>query len=81
MLKIDIDNAEVEMELIRQIFADPSISSLIDELYFEHHVNWAGMHRWWSIYPESIVKDARLSDSYNIFTKMRHMGIRAHGWV
>ena len=40
LLKIDIDNTPVEMEFVHRILRDANVSSLIDEMFFEHHVNF-----------------------------------------
>ena len=77
VLKIDIDNSKVEMEFIAQILADDSISSLIDEMYFEHHVGLSPManHGWGGTI------DGDIMQSYQLFTNLRRKGIRAHSWV
>jgi hypothetical protein len=77
VLKIDIDNTPVEEALIQQILASDELLGLIDEFYFEHHVNTKPMHKYWNTdsSPRTLV------DTYRIFTAMRRRGIRAHGWV
>ena len=78
VLKIDIDNDLVESKFIQQILSDSAISDRIDELYFEHHVNYSPMeHNGWGLEP----KLANITQSYEIFTAMRNLGIRAHSWV
>jgi hypothetical protein len=78
VFKIDIDNSEVELELINQILYDPSAYSLIDELYFEHHVSQNPMeYMGWG----KGHKLNNLKESYDIFYKLRSVGIRAHSWV
>jgi len=48
-MKLDIDNTEVELEIVAQIMADPKLTALIDEFYFEYHL-WVefnfGGHQW-----------------------------------
>jgi hypothetical protein len=39
VVKLDIDNTPVEEQFIAQLQASSDLSSLIDEFYFEHHVN------------------------------------------
>jgi hypothetical protein len=39
VLKIDIDNDPVELAIINSFIDDPSVTNLIDEFFFEHHVN------------------------------------------
>ena len=50
---------------------------LIDEFYFEHHVNTQPMNRYWATQgaPQT------LADSYRIFTALRGRGVIAHAWV
>ena len=78
VVKIDIDNDKVELEFIRQILNDIEISSRIDELYFEHHVSGSPMefYGWGRTW-----KNMTLAQSYDIFTQLRNLGIRAHSWV
>ena len=77
VLKLDIDNTPVEEALVNQILDDPQLLGLIDEFYFEYHVNTQPMHHAWLTQnvPET------LADSYRIFTTLRSKGIMAHSWV
>ena len=78
VFKLDIDNEVVELAFIEQIMNDKELSDLIDELYFEHHVSGHPLHK------ESWGKGAKLmnmSQSYELFYKLRKLGIRAHSWV
>ena len=45
VMKIDIDNPDVEAEMIYTILNDRSVSILIDELYYEHHVSHSPMEK------------------------------------
>ena len=74
IIKLDIDNSKLETELIKQILNDTSISSLIDELFFEMHITVNEMKRHWGTPP------GQLQDSYRIFTQLRQLGIRMHSW-
>ncbi|CAF0979628.1 unnamed protein product [Rotaria sordida] len=74
IIKLDIDNSILENELIQQILNDKSISSLIDECFFEMHVTVNEMKRYWG------APQGQLKDSYIIFTKLRQLGIRMHSW-
>lgn len=77
VLKLDIDNTPVEEALVMQIIRDPELLGLIDEFYFEHHVNTQPMNRYWLMQgaPQT------LADSYRIFTALRDRGVIAHAWV
>ena len=39
VVKLDIDNTPIEEQFIAQLRASSDLQSLIDEFYFEHHVN------------------------------------------
>ena len=74
IIKLDIDNSMLETELIKQILNDKSISSLIDELFFEMHITVNEMKPYWGTPP------GQLKDSYKIFIQLRQLGIRMHSW-
>ena len=76
VVKLDIDNTIVESALMAQILSDPALMGLIDELYFEHHVDTPPMYPYWGALPGST-----LADTYAIFTTLRKRGVLAHSWV
>jgi len=76
VLKLDIDATILEECIINKIVSNKAISSLIDALYFEHHVNVTMMQKHWGKDME-----ASLIDSLLLFRKLRDSGIRAHGWM
>ena len=61
---------------IEQLLSDTSISSLVDEFYFEHHVAFLPMQTWWGN-----KVNGTLADSYDIFLRLRQLGVRAHAWI
>ena len=88
VVKVDIDTPEIEIELMRQLVLDDDsvkseqvdkarLSHLIDELYFEHHVWGSGLSSTWAGYG----MDGDMVGSYNLFSQLRNLGIRAHSWV
>lgn len=77
VLKLDIDNTEIEEALVNQILSSERLRGLIDELFFEHHVNTPPMHRYW----HTAASPRMLTDTYRIFSALRHGGILAHSWV
>ena len=81
VLKIDIDSPEIEERLLQQIVEDSSLSSRVDELYYEDHVH---MHPFMHGGPwqggQNRTKRT-LIDSYALFGQLRRLGIRAHSWV
>ncbi|CAF1660222.1 unnamed protein product [Didymodactylos carnosus] len=74
IVKLDIDTSSIELPLIQQILENSTISQLIDEMFFEHHVTVKEMIRYWGHPPGS------LNDSYQYFIKLRQLGIRMHAW-
>jgi len=78
VLKIDIDTSWVETALLKQIMEDPALHGLIDELYYEHHTAGNPLH--WTNWQET-VGDTVIGESYQNFTRLREVGIRAHSWV
>jgi hypothetical protein len=76
VVKLDIDHPQTEMRLVQQLISNSSLSNLVDEFFFEHHVNSKIMHRYWHTENEQ----SRMSNSYNLFYNLRNAGIRAHSW-
>lgn len=74
IIKLDIDTPELETFLINQVLTDKTISSLIDEMFFEMHITVNEMKGYWGSPP------GELKDSYVLFTKLRQLGIRMHSW-
>jgi hypothetical protein len=83
VLKLDIDSAPIEEPIVQNLLADDpengGASALVDELMFEHHVNFWPMNGPWVIASTS-KKDGDLLTSYNLFRDLRRKGIRAHSW-
>jgi len=77
VLKLDIDNTLVKTAIIQEILKDETLASLIDKLFFEHHIDVAPMHQYWGI-PEM---PAKLADTYNNVSMLCNRGILAHSWV
>ena len=82
VLKIDIDTLAIESALVDQILRDPELASLIDEIYYEHHVKFSPMYAmWWHRDSSTSKPKMTLADSYELFSALRERGIRAHSWV
>jgi hypothetical protein len=77
LLKIDIDNTPVEEALVSQLLASNELLGLVDEFYFEHHVNTTPMYPSWRTFDSP----RTLEDTYRIFTTLRSKGVLAHAWV
>jgi hypothetical protein len=74
--KLDIDTPEIENDLFDQVLSDPRNTPLIDEFFYEHHVNTKAMYEWWKTEGSTIL----LKDTYRSFTAIRAKGIRMHNW-
>jgi hypothetical protein len=74
IIKLDIDTSHLENQLVQQIINDQKIYSLIDEMFFEMHVNIKEMQPYWLSPP------GELKDTYILFHKLRQLGIRMHSW-
>ena len=75
MIKLDIDAPAMEKQLMYQILNDTTISSLIDEMFFEMHVRIIEMVHYWGVHAPG-----DLRETYELFTKLRQLGIRMHSW-
>ena len=79
VLKLDIDTPTIERALIDQMLADSEVRSRVDELYWEHEVHTSPMvHQGWGAHGWP---NETLAQSYELFTRLRELGIRAHSWV
>lgn len=74
--KLDIDTPSVELPIVEQLLASPAVASVLDEFFFEHHVHGLMQQYGWG--PDV---NGTFTDSYQIFTKLRSMGVRAHSWI
>lgn len=93
IFKLDVDHQRTELDLIEQILASSEISSLIDEIFWEHHVAGSAMgcpEMWngkkgsgWSSFTFNTQQGhgETLAESYKLFTELRKRGIAAHSWV
>jgi hypothetical protein len=71
VVKLDVDNSKIELELIRQLLNDDELLGLVDQFYFEHHIS---LTEFWK-YSETI------QQSLELFQALRQKGIPAHYWV
>jgi hypothetical protein len=73
-LKVDIDRGDIEDPFSFSMLVDDSISGLVDEFFFEHHVDCDVMRAWGFDLPQN------MTDSYVLFTGLRKKGMRTHSW-
>jgi hypothetical protein len=75
VLKVDVDSASIEQPFAEYLCKNATLASLVDEMMFEDHVDIVPMRPYWG---SSLPRN--LADSYVMFAKLRHRGIRAHSW-
>eukprot|EP01062_Namystynia_karyoxenos_P002032 TRINITY_DN10701_c0_g1_i1.p1 TRINITY_DN10701_c0_g1~~TRINITY_DN10701_c0_g1_i1.p1 ORF type:complete len:512 (+),score=131.13 TRINITY_DN10701_c0_g1_i1:120-1538(+) len=82
VLKLDTDSPVLEESVVGALLREPHLA---DELFWEHHVQYSPMVRWWvSGSPASeanYISNLTVSGSYELFTQLRRRGVRAHSWV
>ena len=93
VIKLDVDHQATQVALIQQVLGNRRISALIDELFWEHEVagsamgcpqlwqgragqGWSTMH-----FDTSQGRGGTLAESYELFGRLRSLGIAAHSWV
>jgi hypothetical protein len=76
VVKLDIDAPHVELPLVLQLVNNATFRAVVDEFFFEHHVNVRAMHMHWGMWSSSV----RLRHSYDLFRSLRNSGLRAHSW-
>lgn len=75
VVKLDVDNPDVERMLVTQLDQSPELLKLIDIFYFEHHVNQNELKYHWGATTESV------EFSFDLFQSLRQQGLAAHFWV
>ncbi|KAG7367693.1 hypothetical protein IV203_030364 [Nitzschia inconspicua] len=75
VVKLDIDTPSIEVPMVQLILQNKDIADRIDVLYFEHHVLLSDMAPWWKR-----SRKGSVVESFQLFTKLREMGIAAHYW-
>ena len=78
VFKLDIDNSDVELPIVSAFKESSEMLALVDEFFFEFHVTFPPMMRFWG---PSAAKDKKLVDAYDLFRHIRSKGVRAHSWV
>ena len=76
VVKLDIDVPEIENPLVEQIMTDAGLLSLVDEMFYEHHVNTKTMWSNWRTEDSPLT----LADTYRNFALLRSKGVRMHSW-
>ena len=93
VVKLDVDHQQTELALVDQLLSGNSPASrLVDEVFWEHHVAgslvccpllWRNNHGmgWERMRFNTTDVRQTLHGSYEIFSRLRQLGIRAHSWV
>jgi hypothetical protein len=75
VVKLDIDTPAIEKALADQLFNNPRLFKMVDQFYFEHHVNQMELAGHWGGTNESV------EASFRFFSGLRERGVAAHFWV
>jgi hypothetical protein len=76
VVKLDIDTPDIENPLVDQLMKDPGLQALVDEMFYEHHVNTKAMWPYWRTQGAPTI----LADTYKNFAFLRSKGVRMHSW-
>eukprot|EP01097_Dermamoeba_algensis_P005562 TRINITY_DN3532_c0_g1_i1.p1 TRINITY_DN3532_c0_g1~~TRINITY_DN3532_c0_g1_i1.p1 ORF type:complete len:354 (+),score=82.67 TRINITY_DN3532_c0_g1_i1:154-1215(+) len=75
-LKLTLNLTDIELKMILKMMTEPEITSLIDEFFYEHKFKFDEKNP-----PLKLVfGNTQADDIFTLLSKMRHQGIRAHGW-
>jgi hypothetical protein len=77
IFKLDIDNNPIEEAIVESLLADIVALELIDDFFWEHHVNQIDMNPIWEI---TSGFNNSIKDSIVYLRNLREKGIRAHSW-
>lgn len=76
VVKLDIDTSSIEVPLAKQLLENEGLLKIVDQFYFEHHVQSAEMDKFWSLTMNGTVKE-----SFDLMQGLRKKGVAAHFWV
>ena len=77
VFKLDIDNTPLEELIVKQMMESPDLHKLIDEFYWENHVDLQPLRGPWAYPP----KEYTVAGSMDKFARLREKGIRSHSWT
>jgi len=75
IVKLDIDTPFIEVPLANQLLNDTTLSDLVDQFYFEHHVHLGELAGAWGSSMHGTIKS-----SLKLFRGLRKNGVAAHFW-
>ena len=76
VVKLDIDTPHIENPLANLLLEDDSLHEIVDQFYFEHHVNIQELARAWGHTMRGTIKE-----SFDLMNGLRNKGIASHFWV
>jgi len=74
VVKLDIDNSELEMSIMAEVLRDEELQGMIGEMMFEMHYDSRDMQRYFGSPNMTYIKTLETFRSY------REMGIPLHYW-
>ena len=77
VFKLDIDNTPIETAIVQQLLESPDLHKLIDEFYWENHVDLQPLRGPWGHPPAQYT----VAQSMERFVQLREKGIRSHSWT
>ena len=78
VIKVDIDTPGAEVPIVKAIAEYPSLSNLVDEIFFEYHVYMDGLSFGWR---DNTSDKDDVDDALKLMYKLRQLGIRSHFWI
>lgn len=74
VVKLDIDNVELEMAFMKEVLEDAQLRSLISEMMFEMHYSHRDMEPWFG------QPNGTYTNVLELFHALRKAGLRLHYW-
>jgi hypothetical protein len=75
VIKLDIDTPAIENALVAQLLASKPTMALVDEMFYEHHVDVRCMSQHWFMHTTGTLRN-----TYDNFAALRRAGVRMHSW-
>ncbi len=76
VFKLDIDTSLIEVPLVKQLLERDDLTRIVDQFYFEHHVNLKEMAKFWDDTMHGTIKE-----SLDLMQGLRKKGVAAHYWI
>lgn len=76
VLKLDIDNSEVEMQFMKHIIDSPVLVAMLSEMMFEMHYNSQNVNQWFA----TTGGTTQWAEVFTMFASLRQRGLALHYW-